>query len=91
MNNIEESIRLIRDSGIDYEFRTTIVPKLLKKEDIIKIGEWLKGAKRYAIQQFRPDITLDKDFQKEKPYPREKLREFADAVTQFFDEIEVRE
>jgi pyruvate formate lyase activating enzyme len=59
-NNIKESVEIIRKSGIDYEFRTTVVPKLIKKDDIKRIGEWLKGSKMYCIQQFRYDKTLDK-------------------------------
>lgn len=87
---IQESIDIIRNSGIDYEFRTTVIPKLFKKEDAIAIGKWLKGSKRYYLQQFRPDKTLDKSFEKVKSYPPEKLKEFARIMKPFFKFVKVR-
>ena len=87
---IQESIDIIRNSGIDYEFRTTVIPKLFKKEDAIAIGKWLKGSKCYYIHQFRPDKTLDKSFKKVKPYPPEKLKEFAEVMKPYFKSVKVR-
>ena len=49
---IEESIRYIMESGVDYEFRTTIVRELHTVEDIGGIATWIKGAKRYFLQNF---------------------------------------
>jgi len=53
LNNINKSIDLIKDSNIDYEFRTTVIPGLVDKNDIIEIGKWLKGVKKIVLQQFR--------------------------------------
>jgi len=75
--DIRRSVSMILKSGIDYEFRTTVVPKLFGDEDMISIGKWLKGAKRYCIQQFRPMKTLDKSYEKEGAYPEIKLRALA--------------
>jgi pyruvate formate lyase activating enzyme len=50
---IKLSIRLIMMSNIDYEFRTTVVPEL-DLEDLEEIALYIKGAKRYTIQQYRP-------------------------------------
>ena len=47
-----ESAELLKKSGVDYEFRTTVVRELHTAEDIRTIGEWLKGAKRWFLQQF---------------------------------------
>ena len=87
---IKESINIIMNSGIDYEFRATVVPRLHKKEDLQKMAELVKGAKKFAIQQFRPNITLDESFQKEKPYSNEELEEFKEMLKGFFEKIEVR-
>ena len=38
------------DSGIDYEFRTTIVRSLLSSEDIVDIAKMITGSKKYAMQ-----------------------------------------
>ena len=87
---IKESINIIKNSGIDYEFRATVIPRLHKKEDLQKMAELVKGAKKFAIQQFRPNITLDESFQKEKPYSNEELEEFKEMLKGFFEKIEVR-
>lgn len=49
---IEESIRYLMSSGVDYEFRTTIVREFHTVEDIASIAEWVSGAKRYFLQNF---------------------------------------
>ncbi len=88
--NIQESIKLIREKAPDYEFRTTVVPGLLDKNSILEIGKWLKGTKRFCIQQFRPIKTLDKTYREKKPYIREELIEFCNLLKPFFNECEIR-
>ena len=90
LKDIEQSIDLIRNSGIEYEFRTTILPRLVSESDLIKIGKWLKGSRRYAIQQFRPLNTLDPSYRKESPYNKEDLQRFKKLLEPYFDEVEVR-
>lgn len=52
LTRIKLSVDLIRDSGIDYEFRTTLVRELHTPEDIEHIGQWLSGAKAYYISPY---------------------------------------
>jgi len=87
---IQESIDIIRNSKVDYEFRTTAIPKHFKEVDALAIGKWLKGSKRFFIQQFRPDKTLDESYRKVEPYPPEKLREFAKMMKPYFEFVGVR-
>ena len=56
IKNIQKSIDLIKNFSKKYEFKTTIVPSLLNKNDIIEIAEWLKGADQYYLQQFKNHI-----------------------------------
>ena len=55
---ILDSIRLIMDSGLDYEFRTTIIKALFEKDDFSKIGQLIKNARLYILQRFIPSKTL---------------------------------
>jgi pyruvate formate lyase activating enzyme len=50
---VEESVRLLMHSGVDYEFRTTFAPQLTAL-DIVTIAAWIYGARRYVLQQYRP-------------------------------------
>lgn len=49
---VEESVRLLMEGGIPYEFRTTVVAELHSPEDFHAIGSWLKGAQQYFLQPF---------------------------------------
>ncbi len=86
---IHESTELARGFP-DYEFRTTVVPKFHKKEDFLSIAKWLDGAKKYFLQQFRPEKTFDESFAKIRPYSDEKLAEFCQLIKPFFETCEVR-
>ena len=52
MDIIKESISILMNSGIDYEFRTTVVDELHEEADFEKIGEMIRGAKHYFLQRF---------------------------------------
>ena len=88
---INKSIEIIKNSGIDYEFRTTVIPGLHTKENIEKIGKLLKKAKKFAIQNFRPsDNVIDPKYKKHKSFSREELEEFKKILEPYFDEVEIR-
>jgi len=55
---VEESVRLLMKSGIDYEFRTTVVRELHREADFRRIGEWIAGAKHYFLQAFKDSGSL---------------------------------
>jgi pyruvate formate lyase activating enzyme len=88
--SVKKSAELLRASRIEYEFRTTAVPGLVEKEDIIKIGEWLSGAKNYYLQQFVPDESLLPEFKKLRPHPPEKMAEFKALAELYFLNVGVR-
>lgn len=49
---IRESIALLKSSGADYEFRTTVAAELHQAEDFEEIGQMIRGARRYFLQRF---------------------------------------
>lgn len=49
---VEESVKLLLDGRVPYEFRTTLVDELHEADDFRRIGQWLKGAENYFIQGF---------------------------------------
>jgi len=49
---IDQSIDLLMNGCIDYEFRTTVVPQLTEA-DILAIGRHIRGARSYVLQQYR--------------------------------------
>ena len=68
------------DSGIDYEFRTTLVSTLLTGKDLEKMGALIEGAKRYALQRFVPSKTLDPSFMNEKAWTDGELYDIKERL-----------
>jgi pyruvate formate lyase activating enzyme len=80
--NINESIDLLLHSGIEYEFRTTVVPGLAGPGDLMDIALRIKGANAYYLQQFRPGKTLDPKMRTVSPYFTEVLQEVRNKILQ---------
>ena len=53
ITEIKKSIEIIKTSGIDYEFRTTFIPKLTTA-DILEICRYLAPCRSFVLQQYRP-------------------------------------
>jgi len=87
-NRIKKSIGLIMESGFDYEFRTTAYPEL-NVEDFKTMFNLVKGCKRYIIQKYVPDVTLD--FQKPLVvYGDETLKKIGKMIDEFNGTIQIR-
>lgn len=84
------TVEMLKEGGVDYEFRTTVVPGFVDKGDIPKIGEIVKGGRRFVFQQFVPRDTLEEKFTKVDPYPAEVIYDFADMIREFVDEVILR-
>lgn len=90
IEKIKQSIEIIKNSGLPYEFRTTVLPKHFQKNDFIAIGKLLKGAKMYYLQQFRPLKTLDQAYQQEKSFSQIELEAFQRILEKYIDKCEIR-
>ena len=91
LSKIENSVEIIKKDAPDYEFRTTFVPQILKKEDIVEIAKWLDGAKNFYLQQFKinPPLVSPK-FEKIAPYQKEYLLETLEAIKPYFKHCGIR-
>ncbi len=86
---VARSAEIIRASGLNYMFRTTVVPGLVGEEDIRKISRWLGGSTVFQIQQFSPVNTIDGDFEKIQPFAREELCNMAELARPHFGEVRI--
>ena len=91
LNKIKKSIEIIKNSGIDYEFRMTVVPPLHLKEDIIQVAKDISPAQKFFLQNFRPEKTIEPKYEKIRPYPKEFLLEIKKEIAHFFNICEVRD
>ncbi len=90
IDDIKKSIEIIKNSGIDHEFRTTIVKTLLSKDDILEIGNTIAGAKRYYLQKFIATKTNDPKYLKETTYSDEEFEELRAKITPKVEICKVR-
>ncbi|HDI02890.1 MAG TPA: anaerobic ribonucleoside-triphosphate reductase activating protein [Candidatus Aenigmarchaeota archaeon] len=87
---IKSSIEIIMHAGIEYEFRTTVVKSLLSKEDILKIGMLINGARLYVLQKFIPSKLVDPKFMKEETYSDEEFEEMKEELKRYVKECIIR-
>jgi pyruvate formate lyase activating enzyme len=87
---ILQSISLIENSGVDYEFRSTLVKHLLTPDDVLDMGIMLRTAKRYFLQKFVPSKTLDKGLEKLSNFSQESLNLLVTKMQGNFGEFIVR-
>jgi len=84
------TVEILKNGKVDYEFRATVVPGFVDEEDIPKMGEIVKGGKRFAFQQFIPGDTLDKAFNSVNPYSPKVIGEFAIVMKKYVADVILR-
>lgn len=82
---LQDSIRVIMNSGIPYEFRTTCVKPLLSDEIVSRLGEMIEGASVWIFQRCNPENVLDPTFFKnqERLFSDEELNNFRKIALNF--------
>lgn len=89
--NIKKSVKIIIESGLPYEFRTTVVPGLLEKDDFEEMGQMIKGAKKWYLQIFKSDTDLvNQDYYQKKAYTRKEMAEFVEIGRKYVGLCELR-
>ncbi len=85
---VKESVEFLMGSGIDYEFRTTVVAEFHTEESIRELAEWISGAKRYFLQNFKETEGVIKKGL--SSVGEEKMRLFAKIAREHIKEVELR-
>lgn len=78
----------LTNGSINYEFRTTVVRQLHKREDFEEIGSWLAGAKAYYLQGYQdsPNV-ISPGF---TAYTLAELQEFQTLLQATIPSVEIR-
>jgi pyruvate formate lyase activating enzyme len=91
IKKIQKTINILQKSRVDYEFKTTFVPKFLTKKDIVEIAKWLKGSKKYYLQQFKNEVpVLSNQLQHIKPYEKKDLLDIIEEIKPLFGHCSAR-
>ena len=88
IGEIEKSKNYLLEGHVDYEFRTTVVKEFHGIDDIRKIGEWIRGARRYFLQNFEDHGTCIQSGLGEVGV--ETLEQMSETVRPYVENVEIR-
>lgn len=77
---VEQTVAWLKESGIDHEFRTTVLPVWHSREDLKEIRNYLGAGEKWILQQFRepPGGVLDgKNYEK---FSDKEIKEMAEQL-----------
>lgn len=89
-DDLLSSIRIIMNSGVPYEFRTTIIKALTSRDDIQSIAETIRGAKAYYLQKFVPSNILNPQFLRKMRYTDEEFALLAKIPIPYVEYVGIR-
>ncbi|HUV46737.1 MAG TPA: anaerobic ribonucleoside-triphosphate reductase activating protein [Candidatus Bathyarchaeia archaeon] len=90
---IKKSIKIILESGLEYEFRTTIVPKIHTRKKLVGLVKQLKSLDtefKWTLQQFRPQNCLDPDFLKVQPFNERELENILTGIKKVLRQTKIK-
>ena len=88
---LHASFRYVIDNGIPHEFRSTMVPSLLSKEDIPEMGEIIKGADRWYLQKFMSNVDMvDNSLKNRSPFTDREMEEMCEIGGRYVSECDHR-
>lgn len=91
MDKVRESIKLLQQSNIEHEFRTTVIPGHFDAKEAEAIGSLLRGSGKYFLQQYRnSDKVLEQEYQNIEPYLADKFEEFRTILLKYIENVEIR-
>jgi len=84
-----ESIKILLDSNINYEFRTTVIKWIHTEKSIENITKYIAWAKNYFLHHYKWWNTLDPNFKWES-FANYKLLEFKKIWEKYIKNIKIR-
>lgn len=84
-----ESIQVLLDSQINYEFRTTVIKWSHTKKSIENIAKYIIWAKNYYLQNYRSGNTLDPNFEW-KSFSSHELLDFQQIAKKYVENCKIR-
>lgn len=87
-NKVNESVEYLLSSQIEYEFRTTIVKEHHTSQDILSIGQWIKGANSYYLQSYKNNGDIISP--KLHSHSKDTLESFVQLLAPFVSKVELR-
>lgn len=88
LDRISQSIAFLLGDNVDYELRTTVTDELHDVAGMTELAQWIKGAKRYFIQNFKDSDAVR--FSNLSPCSEEKLQMLKEAALPYVPSAKIR-
>ena len=85
---VEKTVDFLINGKVGYEFRTTLIAEYHGKDNIRRIGEWIKGADKYFMQKFKSGAGCISGGL--SPVPLETAKEFAEIMRRYVKNAALR-
>ena len=87
-DKVKESIELLKQNKVDYEFRMTLISEYHNEKIIKDVANLVKGAKRLFLQQYKEsEGVLNKNLH---PVDEGLANQFVEILSQYVDEVSLR-
>ena len=87
---IRRSVALVKNAGVEYEFRSTILPTFHDLETLRSMGEIITGAKKWVLQGFRNTKTLRDGFRDMPTFSDLQLDDMTKYLSVYAEKLEFR-
>ena len=89
---IIESIKLLKESAVPYEFRSTLVPGLHTADDILAMSQVIAGADKWFLQKFKSDTNLvDSKFRGQRSFTDLEMKKFLRIAQKYVPNCKIRD
>jgi pyruvate formate lyase activating enzyme len=90
LDAVRRSVALIMSGTVPYEFRTTLVPGIVGEAEVLSIARSISGARRYVLQRFVPDNSLDNGLRQALPYQDAFIAQLVEIASNYVDDCSYR-
>ena len=87
---LRKTVAILKQASVEVEFRTTCIPHLVAEAEVDAIGELLRGAPLWVLQQYVPLHAMVEEWQQFDVYRPEQLYALADRAKEYVDQVQVR-
>ncbi len=91
LEKVSQSVKILKQGKIEYEFRTTVAPGITK-QDLLEIGDWITGKNvNYFLQQFNSQKpVIDPNILNRPVLKEREIREIIKTLKPKFQAVSLR-
>jgi pyruvate formate lyase activating enzyme len=84
---VQESIRLLKENKVPYEFRTTVIPAFHGEPEIAAMADYLAGCSLWRLQTYNPENAMNEELRGLSGYSPEEMQRLAHIAAKTVDRV----